>query len=130
MIDWYKKVVFENYANFNGRARRSEYWYFVLCNFLITMCLYIPMIISMGVSGEQQPGALFYLFFALIMIYSLAILVPSLAVAVRRLHDTGRSGWFYFVGLIPLVGSILLLVWFFTEGQRGTNEYGPDPKEV
>lgn len=130
MIDWYKKVIFENYANFSGRARRSEYWYFGLCNFIISMVLYIPMLVSMAMSGEGEPGAFFFIFFGLLMIYSLAILVPSLAVAVRRLHDIGKSGWFYFIGLIPLAGPIIMLVWFFTEGQRGSNEYGPDPKEI
>ena len=130
MIDWYKKVVLENYANFTGRARRSEYWYFVLCNFIITMVLYIPMIISIGINKDSDsPGFLFYLAYALLMIYNLAVFIPSLAVTVRRLHDVGKSGWFYLIGLIPLVGPIILLVWFATDGQPGTNQWGVNPKE-
>jgi len=129
MIDWYKKVVFENYANFSGRARRSEYWYFALCNFIISMVLYIPLMISLAMSGEEEPSVFFFIICGLMVIYSLAMFIPSLAVVVRRLHDLGKSGWFYFIGLIPIVGSIILLIWFFTEGQRGSNEYGPDPKE-
>ncbi len=130
MIDWYKKVVFENYANFSGRARRSEYWYFVLCNFLISMVFYIPLIATGALFDNEEPGTIFFLFYGLLMLYSLAILIPSLAVAVRRLHDIGKSGWYYLIGLIPFVGGIILLVWFFTEGNQGTNEWGPDPKAV
>lgn len=128
MIDWYKKVVFENYANFSGRARRSEYWYFILCNFLISMVFYIPLIATGALWGNEEPGMIFFLFYGLLMLYSLAVLIPSLAVAVRRLHDIGKSGWYYLIGLIPFVGGIILLVWFFTEGNQGANEWGPDPK--
>lgn len=129
MIDWYKKVVFENYANFSGRARRSEYWYFALCNVIISLVFYVPLLLSGGLQNEE-PNALFWLFYGLFMLYSIAILIPSLAVAVRRLHDVGKSGWFYLVGLIPLVGPILLLVWFFTEGEGHTNKWGADPKDI
>lgn len=128
MIDWYKKVVFENYTNFSGRARRSEYWYFILCNFLITLILYIPIIVSAGMSDSSEPTPIFYVFLVLLLIYDLAILIPSLAVAVRRLHDTGKSGWSYLAVFIPLVGPILLLVWFVTEGESNDNQWGPNPK--
>lgn len=93
------------------------------------MVLYIPLMISLAMSGEEEPSVFFFIICGLMVIYSLAMLIPSLAVVVRRLHDLGKSGWFYFIGLIPIVGSIILLIWFFTEGQRGSNEYGPDPKE-
>jgi len=129
MFDWYKKVVFENYANFSGRARRSEYWYFALCNFLISMILYIPLIATGALSGNEEPDTSFFLFCGLLVLYSLAIMIPSLAVAVRRLHDIGKSGWYYLVSLIPLVGGIILLVWFFTEGDPGSNQWGPNPKD-
>lgn len=115
MIDWYLKVVRDNYANFSGRARRSEYWYFTLCNVIVAIVLF-------GLAFAVP--ALFFLYY----IYALAVLIPGLAVAVRRLHDVGKSGWFYFIVLIPFVGAIWLLVLFFTEGDRGPNEYGPDPK--
>ena len=124
MIDWWKKVVLKNYANFQGRARRAEYWYFALCNIIFIVPLYI-----LGMVGAANDSvALSALGFGLYGIYALGVLVPSLAVAVRRLHDTNRSGWYYFIGVIPLVGGILLLVWFFTDGDRFQNNYGDDPK--
>jgi uncharacterized membrane protein YhaH (DUF805 family) len=121
MINWYKKVVFENYANFKGRARRSEYWYFALGNLIL---LFIAAVIDnvAGINFAPIPYGPIYL------LVLLANFIPSLAVAVRRLHDVGKSGWFYFIILIPIIGAIWLLVLFFTEGERNTNQYGPDPK--
>ncbi|WP_281231437.1 DUF805 domain-containing protein [Flavobacterium gelatinilyticum] len=110
MIEWYKKVVFQNYANFNGRARRKEYWMFVLVNMIISIPL--NYILPLAVT----PSLAF-----LGTIYSLAVLVPSIAVGVRRMHDVGKSGWFI---LIPIYNLILAC----TEGERGANAYGPDPK--
>ena len=108
MIDWYKKVVFENYANFTGRARRSEYWYYTLCNVIISLIMYVLIIIAVAIGSDgESPGILFYLLYGILMIYVLATFLPTLAVVVRRLHDTGKSGWYYLIGLIPLVGSIL-----------------------
>lgn len=124
MIDWWKKVVIENYANFTGRARRSEYWYFALGQF----CLIIPFyaIAMAGLLNENT--ALTTLGFIVYILIILATFIPALAVSVRRLHDVGRSGWFYFFALIPLIGPIVLLVWFFTEGNRFANNWGEDPK--
>lgn len=121
MINWYKKVVFENYANFKGRARRSEYWYFALINFIICM---IAMVMDniLGFKVEPLPYGYFYI------AYALFALIPGLAVIVRRLHDVGKSGWFFFIVLIPLVGAIWLLVLFCKAGDQGTNKYGTDPK--
>ena len=115
MIDWYLKVVRDNYANFSGRARRSEYWYFTLFNILIVIALMLLRIIADA-------------FIILYLIYLVAVFVPGLAVTVRRMHDVGKSGWFYFIALIPLVGPIWLLVTLATEGDRGPNQYGQDPK--
>lgn len=126
MIEWYKKVVFENYANFNGRARRSEYWYFALANGLISILLIVLGAIIGGVFGDALTGGIIgYVLFAL---YAFATLLPGLGVVVRRLHDVGKSGWFYFIALIPFVGGIWLLVLFCTEGDQGPNQYGSDPK--
>jgi uncharacterized membrane protein YhaH (DUF805 family) len=109
MFEMYKKVVFENYANFNGRARRQEYWMFFLVNFIIAFVLGF-------IAGLVSPQL------ALIgNIYSLAVLMPGIAVAVRRVHDVGKSGWFI---LIPIYNIILMC----TEGEKGPNEYGSDPK--
>ncbi len=121
MIDWYKKVVLENYANFNGRARRSEYWYYTLVNIII---LIIASILdnALGLTLGALPYGAFY------CLYGLAVFIPGLAVAVRRLHDVNKSGWFLLIALIPLVGAIWLLVLFCTEGTKGENQYGADPK--
>ena len=123
MIEWYLKVVRDNYSNFSGRARRSEYWYFILCNALIKLALGLITVAIIKASNTMGIIGI-----VLIILYSFAMVVPSLAVVVRRLHDVGKSGWFYFVSLIPLVGPIWILVLFCTEGDRGSNQYGPDPK--
>lgn len=124
LIGWWKKVVFENYANFNGRARRAEYWYFALGCFLLLIPFYIIGIIGVAIQSQ----ILSFTGLGLYFLTAIALIVPSLAVAVRRLHDLNKSGWYYFIGLIPFVGSIILLVWFFTDGNRFTNDYGEDPK--
>lgn len=105
------KHVFTNYAKFSGRARRSEYWYFCLFNIVVS-------------------GILGYLLPSISGIYSLAVLIPGLAVSWRRLHDIGKAGGWYFICLVPLVGWILLLVWMCKDSQPGENQYGPNPKEV
>ncbi len=127
--------VFRHYADFQGRARRSEYWYFCLFNFLIYMLVYFVyfLIAAAGFAGMSygslllawRSSSLLYLLYG---IYSLAVIIPALAVGCRRLHDTGRPGTLLLLGLIPLVGAIILLVWFVQEGESGPNQYGPDPK--
>ncbi len=124
LIGWWKKVMLENYANFKGRARRAEYWYFTLGNFIVMFVFYIIGFAGIGMDST----ALMVLGFGVYGITALATLVPSLAVGIRRLHDINKSGWYYLIGLIPLVGGIILLVWFFTDGNRFTNDYGEDPK--
>lgn len=121
-MDWYLQVL-KNYAEFSGRARRKEYWMFVLFNllFLIAAAI-IDSIIGTTLGG--LPYGLFY------FLYAMAVLIPSLAVTVRRLHDVGKSGWFYFIVLIPIVGGIWLLILLCTEGETGVNDYGPNPKEA
>jgi len=108
-MEWYLKVVKENYANFDGRARRKEYWMFVLFNVIISTIL-----------SMIEP--------TVYLIYVLAILVPSIAVGVRRLHDVGKSGWFMFIALVPIIGGIWLLILACTDGDSGDNEYGSNPK--
>lgn len=121
MIEWYKKVVFENYANFKGRARRSEYWYFLLMNMIFAI---IAMIIDKTSGMNIAPLPYGYVYLA----YVLSTLLPGLAAAVRRLHDIGKSGWYLLLSFIPLVGSIWILVLLCKDGDSGTNEYGSDPK--
>jgi uncharacterized membrane protein YhaH (DUF805 family) len=115
-VNWYLAVL-KNYAGFSGRARRTEYWMFFLFNFIISTVLNILY---------RSTGSNIFLIISLL--YSLAVLIPGLAVAVRRLHDTNRSGWWIFIALIPFVGFIWLIVLFCLEGTRGSNQYGPDPK--
>lgn len=115
-MSWYLSVL-KNYVGFSGRARRKEYWMFVLFNFIALFILYVPALAT----GK-------FVLLIPYFIYALAVLLPSLAVIVRRLHDTGRSGWWYFINFVPLVGPILLLVYLASAGQDGPNQYGPDPK--
>lgn len=114
-MNWYLAVL-KNYAGFSGRARRSEYWYFFLFTFIIIVVLTVIDITIGTYSVEFNRGLLS-------SIYSLVTLVPGIAVAIRRMHDVGKSGWFV---LIPIYNLILAC----TEGDRGSNEYGPDPKNT
>lgn len=125
-MEWYLKVVRDNYANFEGRARRQEYWMFVLFNFIFTLVLYIPLIIGAVMENET----IMYIGIGLLVVYILAMFVPSLAVIVRRLHDQDKSGMYYFVSFIPFIGGIWLLVLMITEGTKGSNQYGEDPKAI
>lgn len=109
--------VFKNYANFKGRARRKEYWYFVIFNMIVSGLL-------TGISTASEST----FFMVLQSLYTLAVAIPSLAVIWRRLHDIGKSGACYFIALIPLVGSIIVLVWLCKDSQPGDNQYGPCPK--
>ena len=115
-MEWYLKVL-KNYATFSGRARRKEYWMFVLFNIIAAIVL---MILDFIIGT----------YFVLYGLYLLAIVIPSLAVGVRRLHDIGKSGWWMFISLIPLIGGIWLLVLLCTDGTAGDNTYGPSPKAV
>jgi uncharacterized membrane protein YhaH (DUF805 family) len=108
--------VLKKYAVFSGRARRKEYWMYFLFNIIIGICIAI-------VDAVVHVGFLQ-------LIYSLALLIPSLAVAVRRLHDTGKSGWWLLIGLVPFAGVIILIVLFCLDSEPGTNAYGPNPKGV
>ena len=123
MIDWWKKVVFRNYANFTGRARRSEYWYFVLGQ----VCLIIPFYVLMLSGMVQENDDLFTIALSVYALFFLATLLPALAVTVRRLHDLDKSGAYYFLIFVPF-GSIILLVWMCTIGKPFRNKYGEDPK--
>ena len=118
-MNWYLDA-WKNYVNFQGRARRKAYWMFVLFNIIAIIVLGIIEGV-LGLRGQSGYGFLSGL-------YSLAIILPGLAVAVRRLHDTGRCGWWILIGLIPLVGPIVLLVFLVQDSQPGENQYGPNPK--
>ena len=112
-MEWYVGVL-KKYAEFGGWARRKEFWMFLLFIVHISLALgIVDALIGFGLLGA---------------LYALAVLVPSIAVSVRRLHDTGRSGWWVLIGFVPLIGLIVLIVFAVQEGQAGSNAYGPDPK--
>ena len=124
-MEWYLKVMRDNYANFSGRARRKEYWMFALVQTIVMIGLMILDSV-LGLDFELQGISLGYGYLYLIGI--IVHFIPSLAVLVRRLHDVGKSGWFYFIFLIPIIGIIWLLILYCTEGQKEDNKWGPDPK--
>lgn len=113
-MNWYLDVLKNKYAQFDGRARREEFWMFVLINFLISL--------AVGVVASTI-GLKF-----LSYVYSLALFVPSIALAARRLHDINRSGWWQLLGIIPIIGWIIVIIWYATDSDTGSNQYGENPK--
>ena len=113
-MNWYIEVL-KKYAVLTGRARRKEYWYFYLFSILSAIVLGIVdgLAGSSGLFGE---------------LYALVIVIPSIAVSIRRLHDIGKSGWWLLILLVPLVGVIVLLIFAVQDSQPGKNDYGPNPK--
>ena len=114
-MSWFIEVL-KKYAVFSGRARRKEYWMYTLFVVII-----YAVLLGIGIAIKTPIIAI---------VFYIAILLPSLAVGVRRLHDTGRSGWWLLFGLVPLVGGITLLVFTCTDSKPGPNQYGPNPKEI
>lgn len=119
-MNWYLQAL-KKYAVFSGRARRKEYWYFVLFNLVVSMALAIIDGMTGSVSALTGMGTLSG-------IYTIIVLIPGIAVTVRRLHDTDRTGWWLFIALIPLVGAIVLLVFMVLDSDPNSNEYGANPK--
>ena len=113
-MSWYLEVL-KKYAVFEGRARRKEFWMFILFNFIFT----IVAAILDGIIGS--PGIIY-------LLYCLAVLLPSLAVSVRRLHDIDKSGWWLLIGFVPLIGGIVLIVFYVMDSTPGENRFGPSPK--
>lgn len=114
-MNWYISVL-KQYAVFSGRARRTEYWMFVLCNVIVMLLLGM---VDKLIGGDNE---------LISSIYSLAVLLPSLAVAARRLHDTDRSAWWLLLGLIPVIGTLVLIYFMVCNGQQVPNRFGDDPK--
>ncbi|MBJ6136695.1 MULTISPECIES: DUF805 domain-containing protein [Marinobacter] len=121
-MNWYLEVL-KKYAVFSGRARRKEYWFFILFNIIISLVLGVID----GFTGSYNEAAGLGLLGG---IYSLAVLIPGLAVTVRRLHDTGRSGWWFWIVLVPVIGALVLLVFMVLDSKPGQNQYGANPKEA
>ena len=161
-MKWFIKCL-KQYADFKGRARRKEYWWFTLINFIIMMILMVPLmaqLFKLGLSGADMSEYELYAFMFsspflwIIIVYYLAVLLPGIAVCIRRLHDIGRSGWwvlliyggsvlstigniikddnllaYAIIALVALIIGIIGLVWLFTDSQPGENQWGPNPKE-
>ena len=118
-MHWYLDVL-KKYAVFEGRARRSEYWFFTLISFVITLGLIFIDVFMASANPQTGLGLLSGL-------YTLGVLIPTISVTVRRLHDTNRSGWWFLMAFIPLL-NLVLLVFMFLDGTAGNNDYGSDPK--
>ena len=127
-MEWYLKVMQENFSNFSGRARRKEFWmWYLFYAIVLIVAMILDVVLGTGFEigyGVTTPYGWIYL------IAALAHLIPGLAVSVRRLHDLGKSGWFMFISLIPIIGGIWLLVLMCTDGDSSENAYGPSPKSV
>ena len=119
-MDWYLEAL-KKYAVFEGRSRRKEYWFFSLFNAIFSGVFVMADVLFGSSAGMSGPGLLSSL-------YTLGVLLPSLAVLVRRLHDTNRSGWWLLISLLPLIGVLVLLVFCLQDSQPGENQYGANPK--
>jgi len=113
----------KQYADFGGRARRTEYWMSTLFNFIFMIAAMVIDNVA-GLTAGELPYGVFY------FLYAFAVFIPGLAVSVRRLHDVGKSGWMILIALIPIIGAIWLLVLMFTDSNAGDNQYGANPKAV
>lgn len=121
-MSWYLTVL-SKYAVFSGRARRREYWFFFLIHILIVFAL-VALDLMLGTASVEAGIGL------LSGLYSLAVLIPTIAVAVRRLHDSGRSGWWLLVGFVPILGGLAVIVLMLMDSTPGDNQYGPNPKQA
>lgn len=119
-MEWYLKVL-RNYAGFYGRARRKEFWMFMVWNTVIALAV-ILIDLNIGTFNYEIGLGL------LNGIYNLAVLIPGIAVSIRRLHDIGRSGWWFLFTLVPFIGVIVLIVFYALDSEPGPNEYGDNPK--
>ena len=121
-MNWYLKC-WKQYADFSGRARRKEYWIFSLINNIIIFFLYILQIVMIE-------STLWLIFPIILFLYAMAVFLPGLAVNIRRLHDIGKSGWWYLIYLIPIIGAIWLTVLMCLDSEPGENQCGENPKEI
>jgi uncharacterized membrane protein YhaH (DUF805 family) len=129
-MNWYLKVL-RQYSDFKGRSRRTEFWMFVIINILIAaVAAFIDRLFGITFSGGGYACAPYNMFGPIHGLYMLAMFIPTLAVTVRRLHDTSRSGWMILVALIPVIGGIWLVILMLIEGTPGENRYGFNPKEL
>ena len=121
-MNWYLKC-WKQYADFSGRARRKEYWIFSLINYIIIFFLYILQIVLIE-------STLWLIFPIIFFLYAVAVFLPGIAVNIRRLHDIGKSGWWYLIYLKPIIGAIWLTVLMCLDSEPGENQWGENPKEI
>tara|TARA_B100000925_G_scaffold235760_1_gene184413 strand:+ start:668 stop:1045 length:378 start_codon:yes stop_codon:yes gene_type:complete len=124
-MKWYLKVMRDNYANFSGRARREEYWMFTLFYFILFIGLFVVISILGALLGDDIGINLGVI---ILIIFIFAHFIPSLAVTIRRLHDTGKSGWYLLLQLIPYIGALIIFIFTVIEGDKNENKWGPNPK--
>ncbi|MAU54753.1 MAG: DUF805 domain-containing protein [Flavobacteriaceae bacterium] len=129
-MEWYLKVMRDNYANFNGRARRKEYWMYTLILTVLLIALMAIMFSALSLSDETriETGPSGYLTVLLLFVFLVVHFIPSLALTVRRLHDTGKSGWWYLIVFVPYLGNFVIFIFTLIDGDEGENKYGPNPK--
>lgn len=122
---------YARYFDFSGRSRRMEYWMFQLFIVLVYIAWFILLAISAGGGDLESAGSnvLGGILVIALVIFALGTVIPNLAVTVRRLHDTDHSGWWILISFVPIIGALVLLYFTLIEGTRGTNRFGPDPKE-
>jgi len=123
--DYFKRAMTVDYANFTGRARRSEYWYFSLFLSLIAIVLTLICFVLFDAGGGDS-----LFIWAPIGVLALGVIIPSISVSVRRLHDTGNSGWLYLLSLIPYIGNFIMIIFGCIDSQSGPNKWGPNPKGI
>lgn len=127
-MEWFIKNLKE-YGNFKGRARRTEYWMFTLFAVLVEFAvMVVGLILDYFIDSGYYDVPWFMIL--LITLYSLVLIIPSIAIVVRRLHDTNRSGWWYFISLVPFVGGLVLFIFLVLDSTPGANQYGPNPKGI
>ena len=124
-MNWYLEVL-KKYATFSGRASRSEFWYFTLINSIISIGIIFLAVLAVDNNSYDIANVLIIIFY----IYGIATLLPSISVIVRRLHDIGKSGWWYFIVIIPIVGPLILLYFMILDSTPGDNVYGANPKGI
>lgn len=134
IMNWYKKA-WQNYAQFSGRAQRAEYWWFTGINIIVIIVLRLIATSLVMASGQSVPETvtismmLVLLISFILLVFALAIIMPSIAVTVRRLHDIGKSGWWYLLILIPFAGALIIFIMTLLDSEPSTNKYGANPKE-
>ncbi|MFK7803228.1 MAG: DUF805 domain-containing protein [Anaerolineae bacterium] len=121
-MNWYLKV-FKQYFDFRGRARRKEYWPFTLINAVILGIFMLLDFVIFGANFETGEGIILY------PLYAIITFIPGLAVAIRRLHDTGKHGWYLFTAFVPFIGIFILIYYLAQDSERDSNRWGANPKK-